>query len=290
METLTDSVRRRMSEPQQPLLDGIKRLARVGLDWRYAQKDAIAIAAQRDALIRYASQLGATRRDVAQAAAITPGRVQQILDQHPPAPQLPPPRALEPLADHAAADVHHIQTLLTPGHRPAVAALPAVAVAFAQRAIATAARGVEHPHRPIMLAGAYETLLEWPLLDVVSAAQIAHAELAPLLAEHDRQQFCPLDRARDALAAVPGHADGEVPQLRFLVRAVERHLYGAAKTFAFASAARLNDAYDAGLQLADASNGVLSAAGYALAAAARAPELQATRANGTWASHIDRYR
>jgi hypothetical protein len=36
---------------------------------------------RRDALARKASKLGATRREVAQAASVTAGRVQQILDR-----------------------------------------------------------------------------------------------------------------------------------------------------------------------------------------------------------------
>jgi len=201
-----------------------------------------------------------------------------------------PPRALEPLADRAAADVHHVHNLLTRGYGPDVAALPAVAIAFAQLACSTAAGGVEHPHRTIKLAGRYQNPMEHMLLDVVSAAQIAHTELAPLLADDHRQEFRPLDRARDALEAVLGRADGEVPQLRHLVRVVERELYKAAQALAFASAAPPNDVYDAGLELTDALNSLLSAAGYALAAAARAPELQPTSDNGPWASHVDRYR
>jgi len=184
--------------------------------------------------------------------------------------------------------------------------VPAVAIAFAQRACSTAARGVEQPARPIALAGMWKTTLTAVLLDVVAAAHLADAALpnnqhAVALRGRHRAQDWDLVVAANAHGALRHRCEPSTRLLE-LVRDVERELYHAAKTLAVSAEDEIARASGEPLRLAlgeelgagkhadaAASARLVDAAGHALAAATLAREPSTDPEHGPWANVTNRY-
>ena len=232
---------------------------------------------------------------------------------------------LDKLVAEAAVLERDVAEWISRGRGPDEPMLRAVAVAFAQRACSTAARGVERPERPILLAGAWQTPIAWPLLDVAAAAHLAYDKLVD---EHgpppapagrttgltvglagEGRVFDPTV-ASDAWSwitpseawglAIVGDATGALEhrchpetRLRDLVRDVERELYHAAKALALkveAAALALEEPPATPTSGPGAcAAALIRAAGHAIAVAAVAPEIPATAGSGTWANVVNRY-
>ena len=114
------------------------------------------------------------------------------------------------------------------GQAPDEPVLVSVAIALGARACSTAARGVERPELPIMLAGAWQTGMYWPLVDVVASAKVALEAAGVLLAENDRWSDEQLRETAEGCSRQL--EDRALPeQLRDLVRSCEQSLYSAAR-------------------------------------------------------------
>lgn len=194
---------------------------------------------------------------------------------------------LQTVLDRADALVPEVEAWVTRGD-PAEVAVPAVAVAFAWRATSTAARGVEAPDRPILLAGFWQTPIECPLLDAAAGVILARARLAPVLADADKwSQAELLSNAHGTLERSlfnPGR-----DQLRGLVRALERELWRVAKALPQLTATPVEQPVPAELTLNSLAVGLRDAGGAALAAAAVAPAMSVRPDNGSWANLVNRY-